>query len=261
MYDNIVLRWMQCDIPSVDFMEMVPPRLSNLSRYERQNGNVCVIGELGVFRVYVTITKVKLDKGSLCKYQKGNNCDTLTLEETKEALLSIGERLGLPIEKAIVGRIDFSTNLEMNYPPSDYFSLLGTYPGRKRLEQPNGIYFKNKQSNLLFYGKVEECKDKGYLLPEEYRGKNLLRIELRLMKRVPVQLKMEKIHANDLYNPRFFLHLLTYWHKSYKSVVKVYQGGGNLDAETTKALIEQLASIGVLGLRLDSVLEIIKRNL
>lgn len=258
MYDNIVLKWIQEENPEVCFIEQVPSCLSGVCWHKDENSEYCT-GMLGVFHVYVNREVVKLHKGSLCKFWKGNNCDTLTLEEVKEALLSIEARLGLLIENAIVGRIDFSTNLEMNNPPSVYFSLLGTCPRKKRLEQENGVYFRNKVSDFLFYGKVEEYRDKGYVLPEKYWGKNLLRIELRFEKRIAAQLKMKEIHANDLYDPRFFLRLLDHWYSSYKSVIKVYKGG-DLVGKTTKSLIETLASIGVLGLGLDHVLKNIDWN-
>ncbi len=262
MYDNIILKWEWQDMPEIDFLEVVLPCLLKRTQYVHENGHTAYRGRFGVFQVYVNEKVVKLDEGSLCKYWKGNNCDTLALEEVEEALKSIGEELGLPLEKATVERIDFSTNLEMDYVPSCYFPLLGSYPRRTRLAQENGVYFntKTKTFSLLFYGKIEEYKAKKYEIPEEYQGKHLLRVELRLRKKAITQLKKDVVYATDLYDPSFFLRLLDLWHESYKKVVKVAESGMVLDATTTKKLEEQLASIGVLGMGMDNVLENIKRN-
>lgn len=262
MYDNIILKWEWQDMPEIDFLEVVLPCLLERTQYVHENSHTAYRGRFGVFQVYVNERVVKLDKGSLCKYWKGNNCDTLTLEEAEEALKSIGEELGLPLEKATVERIDFSTNLEMDYVPSCYFPLLGSYPRRTRLAQEDGVYFntKTKTFSLVFYDKIEEYKAKKYEIPEEYQGKHLLRVELRLRKKAISQLKKDGVYATDLYDPSFFLRLLDLWHESYKKVVKVAESGMVLDATTTKRLVEQLASIGVLGMGMDNVLKNIKRN-
>lgn len=259
MYDNIVLRWERQDMPEINFLDVLS-RLSEVTRCEHSNSHISYSGNYGIFRVRVHEGKIVLDKGSLCKYWKGNNCDTLSLGEVEAALKSIGEELGLPLEKAKVSRIDFSTNLSMDYAPSCYFPLLGTCSRRKRSEHENGVYFNNSTSSLLFYGKIEECRDKGYDIPVEYQGRHLLRVELRLQKRVASHLKKKVVYATDLYDPSFFLRLLDLWHESYKKVVKVAERGRELDGTTTKSLMEQLASIGVLDMGMDHVLKIIKRN-
>ena len=102
---------------------------------------------------------------SICKYFLGNNFETLTLSQFKEAINEISDRLGVDVSKAIICRIDVATNFSMKFNPSAYNNCLIHYPRHKKGKINGNLYFKTTRKELNFYDKVKEYKQKKVKIP------------------------------------------------------------------------------------------------
>ena len=79
---------------------------TNISCTDKKNSSY-MQGDLKNMRVTFNEGSISI-KGSLPKYYFGNNCETLSKSNTKEALENISSDLSIDINKAKVTRIDFS---------------------------------------------------------------------------------------------------------------------------------------------------------
>ena len=165
MYDTVYLNYTITENPST-LSERVFLNTDNIkvteSVSELHSGHKLdrwTRGELDNLKVTMTSNTISV-KGSICKYHFGNNLYTLSMKDTKEAINSISESLGLNMKKASVSRVDWSTNLSTTLPPTLYMPKLGDLSRFNRLENPNSIYYNQSAKRLLFYDKMIEAKKK-----------------------------------------------------------------------------------------------------
>jgi hypothetical protein len=187
--------------------------------------------------ISVAITPRRLYvEGSLCKFYKGNNIETLTRQETAGALAMLADHLHVPITDAIVTRLDVGINVETTHAPAEYFRLLGhskrylirTYQdGDRAPDTPQTLYYYTGQNHkrarrvLAFYDKIEETKYRKGYVPEKYAEKNILRFELRHMKKLQEQFApVQQIHAGMLTEHGFREQLLQQLNDEYQSIQK-----------------------------------------
>lgn len=221
MYDTIHLR-LPLDRVGEFYLDSICSRLEKMSEHWYSNESLVISGYLdGNLRVSISDRNVSI-KGSLAKYYFGNNFDTLTLTQTKEAIMKMSDALSLPIEKAKVTRIDFSDNLIMDYKPEAYYNYLGkcSYYTRNPLES-NSLYYNGSKKTKLFYDKIAWAKGKKIEIPSELIGKNVLRFEMRYEKGLNKQFNLPEVTAEKLYGNDFYLTLLNKWRQEYLSIVKL----------------------------------------
>jgi hypothetical protein len=149
---------------------------------------------------------------SLCKYFHGQNADTLKFKEVEIAVKKLCANLD--IDNAKVNRIDFSTVLTVENAPTYYYKYFGELAGYNRVIYKNSLYYNSDNETVLFYDKTKELEAKGVKKPKKYKGKNLLRYEIRYF-------NTEGIFIKDLYNKDFFNSLVYLWRKKYKTINKV----------------------------------------
>jgi len=159
--------------------------------------------------------------GSLCKYYFGNNQETLTLTTAHQALKKLADTTGLPIFKASVYRIDIAENYIMQQPAWDYVDSLGSTTYYNRLEQDNGVYYRNKRRQLLFYDKVAEQKKEKQPLLDIFEGQNVLRYEIQFKKKIPEQTGVSEVTVSHLVDPFYYKQLLHRYLAEYQSINKV----------------------------------------
>ncbi len=185
-------------------------------------------GCLGNLRVEVYEGELTVE-GSICKWYKGSNLESLTRTETEAMIKKLSEELGLPMERAEVQRLDFGRNLITRYKPWNYFRHLGRMKfTRREMFKGTVYYFKGDYWKLEFYDKVKEYKENttGRELPEAWRGKNILRYEYSLLKRVKKSLGLPYgLEASKLYDPDFCRKMIDRWEKAYFEIDKT---GGNI---------------------------------
>ncbi len=217
MYDTINMYYQFYNNPIPSIKDLFK-NCTNVSHTERENSKY-MQGDLKNMRITLNEGSISV-KGSLCKYHFGNNCDTLNQSSTKEALENISSDLSIDINKAMVSRVDFSTNIITDYTPTVYYPYLGELSKFKRLVNPESIYYNQKAKKLLFYDKIKEAKHKKMDIPVQYIGKNLLRYELVLNRDVARLLKYNGLYAKDLCGEELFKKLLHFWYGYYQQIQK-----------------------------------------
>jgi len=188
--------------------------------------------------------------GSLAKFHYGDNLQKLTRSETQKAIEKLSERLSVNLKPAKVQRLDLGANLIMNRPCSEYQSLLNEVPRMLRStvsSKSNSVYFKNSQRTIILYDKIEDCRRLKEEIPELFKGRNVLRYELRFMKDIPVQFKGQTITAETLYSELFYIEILKRWRESYFAISRNegYRMRDDIDIEKPKDLINYFAAIGI----------------
>lgn len=259
MYDNIDMVLPIERISGGDFFNTVPSFLTNISSKGTSNYGEYINGYLGTLKVSITERRVKIYDSSICKYFLGNNFATLSRGDTQKAIQKISDSLHLPFDLANVTRIDFAQNIILQYPEKIYYPYLGEAQYYNRLEQNNGLYYNTNIRQLLFYGKEHEQKVKRQMIPELYKGRNVLRFEMRFRKQLRQQLKQSEINAHLLYDEDFYYSLVDRWKNEYLAIQKINSKLFNMKPTgSKKELSENLALFTILELGQPSILKKIK---
>ncbi|OQY74446.1 MAG: hypothetical protein B6D44_04290 [Ignavibacteriales bacterium UTCHB2] len=209
---------MYCTIEA--FLETNESVLSSLSNVQinyidAYTGCMYEKGKLDGLEIKKTSRGIKL-KGSLAKYYFGNNFQTLSIDQTKEAIEKISDSLHIDVSGANVFRIDFATNLIVSEPPQNYYSLFADASRLNKSQQGTTQYFSNKQRAIVFYDKCNEAKAHNIYKPDEFKNKNVLRYEHRLKR-----IKQNQIALLDLYSKKTFNWLIDEWLNQYYSIRRV----------------------------------------
>jgi len=156
-----------------------------------------------------------LIKNSLATYYLGNNFDTLTFSQTKEAIEKLSDDLHLDMGDAIIRRVDFASNFVMNEPPQNYYSSLSEANNLNRHQMNTTLYFTNDSRSLVFYDKSVQYREKLLPIPEDYKDKNVFRYERRLKKISKLKWQLKDLYKRNIYN-----NLLKEWKDDYESIRK-----------------------------------------
>ncbi|MBK8501196.1 MAG: hypothetical protein IPL46_02755 [Saprospiraceae bacterium] len=227
MYDTIHL-WLSVDQARGVDINNVSKRLSGFTEHHKEDGSVCISVTLGnTFKVNISERGVSL-RGSLAKYYLYDNLHTLTRSDSARAIEKMSDDLCLPVDRAKVTRIDFAHNFLMRYEPEVYYPYLGDCQYYQRFSQPRSVYWSNGNRTKLVYDKVEEAKKKGVALPDVWRDQNVLRYELRFIRRLSNDLQQPYITASTLTDEKFYMVLVRRWIAEYEAIHKLNKINLNL---------------------------------
>ncbi len=216
MYDTVKFRL------ESDEAGRIPGLLTGVETRFKQTGEYRQYGSLDNMRVSVGDSSLTV-QGSLSKYLNGNNFERFTRKQTQRAIEKLSDCLSLPIQRAKVERIDIAANFILSRPVREYMIHLGMARYFKRFTYDyEGLRYKGGMRQLVFYNKVKECQDKKHSgrVPEVFQGRNVLRYELRFLKRPKRQFKSE-IRAVDLYNQNFYSDKIKRWKDAYFKIKKI----------------------------------------
>lgn len=216
MYDSIHLWLGKDEAAGIDLLASLI-NLNDVTEHTKE-GRISYSGRLKNIKVNVLEAGISL-KGSLAKYHLDDNIQTLTRGDTVAAIEHLSDDLHLPVSKAKVTRIDFAQNLLMKYKPEAYYQYLGDCQHYQRLLQPKSLYYNNQQRVKLFYDKLVEVKRKKMVIPDIVAGQNILRFELRFVRRLSKQFKTE-VTANHLPDENFYITLIDRWTLEYQNIQK-----------------------------------------
>lgn len=180
-------------------------------------------------------------EGSLSRYYKGCNAYTLTRKECEQALTQLFDELGFDMWDADITRVDVAACIPMKNDVSSYYSFLGHRPYFKRSEfksmknHVDGVTYSVQPEQLLFYDKLKEIKRKvgwekylpAEVLPEEFYGKNLMRMEMRLVDGVARRLGWAQVTPLALVDRGNYTQLVSRWGQAYFDIQKI--GGTNME--------------------------------
>jgi hypothetical protein len=248
MYDTVNL-WLPIDRAGGFDVSKTLQHLSGITEHSKDDGQVYFSGYLKNCKVSLSGQGLSL-KGSLAKYFLPDNFHTLTRSDSARAFEMMADELCLPIQKANVGRIDFAQNYLMDFAPEAYYPFLGECQYYKRLPQDKSLYFTNGLKQKVFYNKIAEGKAKRLNLPKVWNGQNVLRYEMRFLKRLPKQFNQPEITASDLSNEKFYMAVFDKWLAEYEAINKLHSINYNLSNMNSPKDYKkhlELIAINVLG--------------
>ena len=155
MYDSIKIVLSEKDLNNeISFMEEIPCRIVVSVCSENR-----VVGYLRNMRVEVRGTTLVVE-GSLTKWVLGNNyAKPLGIWEIRSGVKALSVALGVPIEKAVVQRLDVAFNFRVKHMPWLYMRRLlysdGFYSAHIKKET---LYFSKHDCQMVFYDKIAEMK-------------------------------------------------------------------------------------------------------
>lgn len=225
MYDTVKFILLENDLDNeICFMEEVVCRI-NIVKCSANK----VIGYIRNMRVEVRGTTLIVE-GSLTKWWLGNNyVRTLELWEIRGVVKGISAALGIPLEKAIVKRVDVAFNFSVKHMPWLYMrKLLYSDNFFRSNIKKETLYFSKHDCQMVFYDKIAEmksCKSTDEIKQglEDFEGLNVLRYEFRFRK---VKYTFNRIvRGEDLYDTNFCLLVLKKWYDCYMDIQKGYDVG------------------------------------
>ena len=234
MYDKVKL-WIDRAMIGGNFSSIATYLESAKQNTDLETGEVYTFGKLDRLNVSIYTGGVSIE-GSLPKFLLGSNVYTLDRHLTAQAIEKISDYLHISVEKASVTKLEFGTNFLMKHPVVDYLSKLGAMPRLERLQvTANSIRYggrgKQPPKVFSFYDKLADADKKGMEYPEDMRGQNLLRYEIRLFGRLPQQLKVPEVKASTLTETPFYRAMHKRYKDSYFSIDKMNQIKTNVMSE------------------------------
>ena len=218
MYDNVGL-WMDRGEIVSGYMDKIPALLSNTKETIKQNGSWWISGNLENLQVYVGEAGLSI-KGSPNKYWHGYNFAKLTRQEFEHSIEKISDLFSIDVKMAKASSLDIAHNFVMNEPIKAYYPFLGECSWYLRSQDRNSLYYKNNQRVKIFYDKTLEGQSKGEQLPDAWKGKNVLRFEVRFKNRLLKQFNRQSLIAEDLYDEEFYIQVVDRWFSEYINVKK-----------------------------------------
>lgn len=174
---------------------------------------------IGNVRVDVSPNLLKLS-GSLGKLALGHNATTVDHVDLIRAIALLEDRIGPEVLDAKVVVLEIGVVIETEATPATYLNLLAKANQKRRFEYgATTVSFGNKNSRIVFYDKIEEMRAKRVEIPAELEGRNQLRVEWRLRRRIRRQVGRELI-LKDLANPVILAGLIRHFQKVYDQVIK-----------------------------------------
>jgi hypothetical protein len=230
----------------------------------KDTGEVWTTGNLDNMKVTVSTAGISI-KGSLAKFFLPDNSYTLNRKQVKEAVEKLSDTLKVNIAQAKITRIDVSTNFIMQHEVHQYYNVLGLCTHFNRVQATEDtLYYHSKgrdrKRSMVFYNKAREISDRNGIIPDVFKGENLLRYESRWNTRLPQQLKENEVNGSTLYNERFYSKIIDNWADNYFRIEK--QRNINMDAmnkiKTVSDASDFICAIGLQRLKPDEVQNILQ---
>lgn len=245
MYDTVNFRLTAADVSGVSFTEETPCHLTDVGTHD-YSGSVTVTGCLNGLKVSCNQWRVTVGGGSLCKWFMGDNLQTMTRSDAQRAIERLGDELHLPMSRASVTRLDIGANLITQHAPDVYFNHLGLLSWSKRLAEPSGLYYSKRDERLCFYDKIKEQRSKGEAIPEQFKGKNVLRYEQRYTGHLSRVLKLPPIKGASLYDEEFYSLIVNRWRDTYNKINKINDTNLNINSMGTSRDFDRLCRLALM---------------
>jgi hypothetical protein len=248
MLDTVNFKITRAEVEGVDFISEITPYLNPEGvAFHDFGGSQVVTGKTGNLTVSISDYQVRVKDGSLCKWMLGDNYQSMGRGDIQRAVERLSDTLHLPMDRAIITRLDVGLSIPVREPTANYFNHLGVLNYAQRLQQPNSLYYHrhSQAERLCFYDKNREQRDHREPIPGLYRDCNVLRYEQRFMARLPRLLGVAQVTGAMLYDEGFYISLLNRWRDSYRAIRKINEITLNFQAMKNK---QQLYKMGVLAM-------------
>lgn len=226
MYDKVKL-WIDRAVVGEQYPTIANYLDSAKQETDLKTGEVKTYGSLEGLKVSIYTGGVYV-VGSLPKYLHGSNVYPLDIHTTAQAIEKMGDALHIPLGEAAVTGVEFGTNFMMKHPVSEYIAKLGDMSRLSRYNfDASTLYYKGVGKKhpkvFAFYDKIADATAKGMPYPDNLKGANLLKYEMRLNGRLPQQLGVPEVTASTLYQTPFYRMMVKRYQDSYFSITKLNQ--------------------------------------
>lgn len=244
MIDTLFLRLFH-DGGGMDLLSAVPPLFESIYGCNHMSGSEYVSGWMQGLKMTVRPHTLSITGGSICKWHFGENYRTMDKQDIRQAIERLSDTLHLNMGEADVTRVDFGLNMIMRQEVDTYLNHLGELRHYRRLSNIGSLYYTGNGKCLCFYDKNREAAEKGGYneIPELYRGKNVLRYEMRYTNKIARQFNREFLTASMLYDDSIYTAMSRSWKDGYKEIQKINDIVPNFDMIKTKKEMDRLGRL------------------
>jgi hypothetical protein len=226
MYDKVKI-WIDRAIVGEQFSSIANYLDVANTQINHQTGEIKTYGSLNGLKVSIFVSGLSV-VGSLPKYLYGSNVYPLDRHTAADAIEKMSDALHIQVGKAKVTELEFGTNFLMMHQVDKYLVKLGDMPRLNRYHfDPQTLYYKGNGKQqpkvFVFYDKIADAAAKGMVYPDNLKGANLLKYEMRLKGRISQQLRVPEVIASTLLNKSFYRLLINRYQNSYFSISKLNQ--------------------------------------
>lgn len=170
-------------------------------------------------KIFLSLSHRLTIEGSLSRFAFGDNFGTIDRKTTKTAILELCEFLGIPPKDFKVTRLDVATIIPATEKIETLQNVLGGVSRCKRWESgKNGIYWGNKQKQMVIYNKTLWAKETKTPIPKILEGGDWIRAEFRILKNIGQQTNYKNVSLDKLYNSGFYCKMCDVWENSFLSI-------------------------------------------
>ncbi len=181
--------------------------------------------------------------GSIAKFYRGENVGEMTRGTLREAFDKLEAALGFSVGSGTIRVLEVGHTLTVDYPAAWYTALWEPVPRFRQYTEGNGLTvgFRNSRWSYQGYDKGRETLAGD--VPELYRGRNLLRLELKLHNAMS-EVMGGPLTVERLMTPEVYRNLLQRWKGWYFRIPKARIPRPVFDAGV-KELVKSLAACQV----------------
>lgn len=206
MWDTVGLELTALDVPNADFIGALACVGGEESVETRtRDGVTLYMARLGRMTFRATNARLTIGGGSLAKWRLGDNFHALSPADTRDALGTLSDILGMDVGRAHVTRLDAGVVTRLTRSSGEYLAHMGDMDGMQRAQFPTSVYYQTKDGSYVvtLYDKTAEARRHGDTIPDDWRGVNAIRVEARYMRNVAPQLGRRDLSASTLADAAF----------------------------------------------------------
>ena len=142
-----------------------------------------------------------------------------------EAIQVLSDIVGADMSEAKVCALEFGTNFLLRHEVGQYLNRLADCPRLQRESILGSVYYQgrgkeeNRTKVYAFYNKAAEIERKGGTIPDNLQGRNFLRYEIRIKKRLN-QFFNDDVTGGKLSDKEFYKGLVAKYKEIYFSINK-----------------------------------------
>jgi hypothetical protein len=189
--------------------------------------------------------------GSLAKYLQGENMTPLSRAGVRAAIEKLETETGVNLRDSAVGLVEAGTSIILKEKPSEYLRLFGDTPVKTKAAYSKGGFLETVSygtptgaDQFCAYDKGREmaAKKQREAIPLLYSGRNVLRLEYRIIRRRGIVAKFGRdLSAHDLFDYGTYRKLQGLFLEAYGAIPKTGRGVYiDTSKPVTPARLEQL---------------------
>ena len=156
-------------------------------------------------------------------YIKPNNIIQIDRKELINFKQQFEEDLSIDTNNFLLTGFDFNININTDYEPKAYLSILRILPKYKQIIHPynEGITFDNNCKRFVVYDKLRQYQHDNYYIPTEYTNSNLLRLELSVKGKMKQTKNLSNISTlQDITQSNNYISAISEFQNIYNKIQK-----------------------------------------